>query len=65
VLAREFTKALTAAERAHALLPGNLSIEANRAHALMFAGRGDESEAIDLAYKGQRMSDEDDRHGTA
>jgi hypothetical protein len=58
VLAREFTKALTAAERAHALLPGNLSIETNRAHALMFAGRGDEAEAIYLAHKGQAAAEE-------
>ena len=34
LLAREFTKALTVADRAHALLPDDLSIETNRAHAL-------------------------------
>jgi TPR repeat protein len=61
VLARQFTKALGAAERAHALLPDNLSIEADRAYALMFSGRGDESEAIYLAHKGQRMSDQDSK----
>jgi TPR repeat protein len=38
LLAREFTRALTAADRAHALLPDDLSIETNRAHALMFLG---------------------------
>jgi hypothetical protein len=27
----------------------------------MFSGRGDESEAIYLAHKGQRMSDQDSR----
>jgi TPR repeat protein len=61
VLAGQFTKALGAAERAHALLPDNLSIEADRAYALMFSGRGDESEAIYLAHKGQRMSDQDSK----
>jgi hypothetical protein len=35
LLARQFTKALTDAERAHALLPDDLVIETNRAHALM------------------------------
>ena len=61
VFAQEFKKALAAADRAHALLPDNLPIETNRAHALMFLGRGDESKAIYLAHKGQRMSDQDGR----
>ena len=39
LFAREFTKALTVSERAHALFPDNLVIETNRAHALMFLGR--------------------------
>ena len=38
LFAREFTKALTVADRAHALLPDDLAIETNRAHALMFLG---------------------------
>jgi hypothetical protein len=38
LFAREFTKALTVADRAHALLPDDLGIETNRAHALMFLG---------------------------
>ena len=42
LFAREFTKALTVADRAHALLPDNLPIETNRAHALMFLGREEE-----------------------
>src|SRR5262249_13462672 len=42
LFARDFTKALTAADRAHALLPDDLSIETNRAHALMFLERGED-----------------------
>src|SRR5262249_56723500 len=38
LFAREFTKALTVADRAHSLLPDKLLIETNRAHALMFVG---------------------------
>jgi TIR domain len=38
LLAKEFMKALTVADRAHALLPDDLEIETNRAHALMFVG---------------------------
>jgi predicted Zn-dependent protease len=59
LFAREFAQALSAADRAHALLPGDLEIDINRAHALMFLGRGEESEALYLAHKGERMSDED------
>jgi TPR repeat protein len=39
----EFTKALTFADRAHALLPDDLRIETVRAHALMFLERREES----------------------
>jgi len=35
LFAREFTKALTAADRVHALLPDNIYYEINRAHALI------------------------------
>jgi TPR repeat protein len=55
LFAREFTKALTAAERAHALLPDGLAIETNRAHALMFLGRGEESKPLYLAQKGKSV----------
>src|SRR5262249_38889620 len=48
LFAREFRKALVVAGRAHALLPDNLHIETNRAHALMFLGRGKESKALYL-----------------
>jgi TPR repeat protein len=52
---REFTKALAAADRAHALLPTDLSIESNRAHALMFVGRLEEAQALYLAHKGDHL----------
>jgi TPR repeat protein len=61
LFAREFTKALTGAERAHALLPDNLGIETNRAHALMFLERGEDCKALYLAYKGKPMSKQDAR----
>jgi Sel1 repeat len=59
LFAREFTKALTASDRAHALLPDDLTVETNRAHALMFLGRGEEAKALCLTYKGKAVSEED------
>jgi TPR repeat protein len=61
LFAREFTKALTAADRVHALLPDHRGFEINRAHALMFLERGAESKALYLAYKGKPLSEEDAR----
>jgi hypothetical protein len=61
LFAKEFTKALTVANRAHGLFPDNLGIETNRAHALMFLGHDEDAKALYLAHKGQRMSDEDNR----
>jgi TPR repeat protein len=58
LFAREFTKALTVADRAHALLPDDLTIETNRAHALMFLGRGEEAQALYLIYKGKPLSEQ-------
>jgi hypothetical protein len=55
----EFTKALTVADRAHALLPDDLGIETNRAHALMFMEHGKESKALYLAHKGKPVSEQD------
>ena len=55
---RRDLKALAAAERAHALLPDNLWIETNRAHALMFLGREQDAHVIYLDYKGKRLSDD-------
>jgi maltose alpha-D-glucosyltransferase/alpha-amylase len=49
------------ADRAHALLPDDLTIETNRAHALMFAGRGEDSETLYLAHKGKPVSAQDAR----
>jgi hypothetical protein len=59
LFAREFTKALTVADRAHALIPDNLYIETNRAHALMFLERGEDCKALYLAYKGKPMSEQE------
>jgi hypothetical protein len=53
LFAREFTKALTVANRAHALLPDDLSIETNRAHALVFTGHDEEARALYLVHKGK------------
>ena len=50
---REFTRALAVADRAHALLPYDLAIEADRTYALMFLGRGEEAKALYLTYKGK------------
>ena len=61
LFARQFTKASTVAERAHALLPDDLTIEGNRAHALMFLGLGKKSKALYLAYKGKPLSEQDAR----
>ena len=61
LFAREFDTALSALERAHALLPADLMIETNRAHALMFLGREEEARVLYLAHKGERLSQEDSR----
>jgi hypothetical protein len=59
VFAKDFTKALTIANRAHAFFPDDLWIEINRAHALMFSEHYEEAKTLYLAHKGQRMSDKD------
>jgi tetratricopeptide (TPR) repeat protein len=56
---REFPRALTASDRAHVLLPDDLAIESNRAHALMFLDK--ESKPLYLAYKGRPVSEHDDK----
>jgi TPR repeat protein len=58
LLAGEFTKALTVADRAHVLLPDDLTIDTNRAYALMFLGREEESKALYFAHKGKPMSEQ-------
>jgi TPR repeat protein len=59
LFAREFTKALTASDRAHALFPDDLEFESNRAHALMFLGHEEKSKALYVAYKGKTLSQQD------
>ena len=61
LFARDFTKALMVADRAHALFPDNLAIEMNRAHALMFLGRQQECRALYLAHKGKPISEQGGR----
>jgi hypothetical protein len=53
LFAKEFTKALTVADRDHKLFPNNLKIEINRAHALMFMGHDKEAKALYLAHRGE------------
>jgi TPR repeat protein len=59
LLAREFTEALTVADRSHALFPNNIAIETNRAHALMFMGHDEDAKALYLAHRGERASEAD------
>ncbi len=61
LLAREFTKALTVANRAHALFPDDLAMEIYRAHALMFLGREEEAKALYLAHRGEPLSEQGSR----
>jgi hypothetical protein len=58
---KEFTKALTVANRSHSLFPDSVAIEPNRAHALMFMERGEEAKALYLAHKGKPLSKQDNR----
>jgi TPR repeat protein len=57
LFAKQFTKALTVADRAHTLFPNNLGIETNRAHALMFTGGDEEAKALYVAHKGEPVSE--------
>src|SRR4029434_6373845 len=59
--AKEFTKALTVADRAHALFPDNLGIETDRAHALLFVGHVEEAKALYLGHKGKFLSEADNK----
>jgi tetratricopeptide (TPR) repeat protein len=52
VLARDFAKALEAADQAISLAPGKTWLYTNRAHALMFLRRTDEARALYLKYRG-------------
>jgi TPR repeat protein len=55
LFAREYTRALAVADRAHALIPDDLAIETNRAHALMFLGHENDCKALHLAHKGKSL----------
>jgi TPR repeat protein len=57
LFAREFTRALTVANRARALLPDDLSTEINRAHALMFLEHKEDAKTLYLAHKGKPRKD--------
>jgi TPR repeat protein len=61
LFAKEFTKALTVADRSHALFPDSVAVEPNRAHALMFMERREEAKALYLAHKGKPLSEQDNR----
>jgi hypothetical protein len=54
-------KALSVSDRAHALLPDDLSIETNRAHALMFIEREKEAKTLYLAHKGEPLPGQNGR----
>jgi hypothetical protein len=57
LFARDFTKALTVADRARALLPEYLAIEANRAHAHMFLEH--EAKKLYADHKGEPVPEQD------
>ena len=61
LFARDYSRALAAAIRAHELVPDDLYIEGNHAHALMLLGRGEEAEALYLNHKGKPISSADGR----
>ncbi len=54
VLARAFAPALEAADRALALLPDQIWIYTNRAHALLFLGRVEDARALYLKYRDEK-----------
>jgi tetratricopeptide (TPR) repeat protein/CHAT domain-containing protein len=56
LLSRDFSEALAATERAHALDPSDLAVETNRAHALLLLGRVGDARALYRRHKGKPMS---------
>jgi tetratricopeptide (TPR) repeat protein len=56
LIARDFETALQAADQAIAVLPDELWIKTNRAHALMFLGQADAARALYLKYRGQKVN---------
>jgi tetratricopeptide (TPR) repeat protein len=57
VLARDYAKALSAADRALSIMPNALWIELNRAHALMFLGRTGEARRLYLAHSKEKIAE--------
>ncbi|HTB64275.1 MAG TPA: hypothetical protein VK737_11890, partial [Opitutales bacterium] len=55
LMIKDFAGALAAAQNGLQLDSGNLHLEANRAHALLFLGRTDEAEQIYYAHMGEKM----------
>ena len=53
LLAKDFARALEAADQAIAAAPGELWLHAGRAHALMLLGRTDEARALYLQHRGK------------
>jgi len=58
LFSKSFDKALAASDRATALDPSLIWVQANHAHALMFAGRRDDAKEIYLAHKGQTLPEQ-------
>ena len=54
VLARDFARALEAADQAISLAPDLKWMHENRAHALMFLKRTDEARTVYLKYRGEK-----------
>ena len=55
-LAGDFATALKAADDALEVMPDQVWIQANRAHALLFLGHPDEAREIYLRYRGQKIN---------
>jgi hypothetical protein len=54
VAARDFARALDAADQAISLAPAKTWLHSNRAHALMFLGRVEEARVLYLNYRGEK-----------
>ena len=54
---KQFQPALVDADLALSIVPNDISIAANRAHALMLLGRTDEARAIYLAHRGEQVGE--------
>ena len=56
LFARDFTRALTATERARMLVPDQIQPDSNRAHALLFLNRTREATDLYLVHKGKMVT---------